>query len=105
MQEMKSLVRSLFAFCMRPIKYLFRMIPVFGRVGRAIFRLFPILRTIYLRLLPPPDQQGVDAAAGAIKDVFHLETPLPRKRPLTPRAEEIMRDLHAAIQQNHAHRN
>lgn len=103
MQEIKSLVRSLCAFLMRPIKCLFRAIPVFEGVGRALFRRFPLLSAIYLRLMPPLSQQTADSATGTVEVVSHLEAPPARKRPLTPGAEEIMRDLHAVMHQNTTH--
>ena len=107
MQEIKRLVRTIFAFLMRPIKRLFRAIPFFERIVRTLFRNIPTLKVIYLRLMPHPSHQGrFDPATASHVQAVPVKQPLaPRKWALTPRAELIFSDLKAVIPQNDIHKD
>ena len=102
MQEVKKLVRFLFVFLMRPLRLIFREIPLFERAGRALFRRFPKLRLIYTRLMPPLNKQnGASSVLGSLGWGRPLaQTALPRNRPLTPHASMIYSDLQAAVRHN-----
>ena len=105
MQEIKALVRSFFVFLRGPIKRIFRAVPLFERIARAIFRRFPAVALFYLRLLSPPSVAHVtgpraDSQRSELDAAGSLTSePLfpPKKRKLTPHANLIFVDLKAAV--------
>ncbi len=100
MQEIKNLVRTLFAIFIGLTKRIFRAIPLLRRVGRAMFSHFPVLGTIYFRLMPPLPQQRAGADFESVEAARQGYAPTPRKCALTPRAADIESDLKAVIRQN-----
>lgn len=102
MQEIKRLVRSFFAFLMKPIKRLFRAMPLLQRAVQGLFRVFPKLEMMYVRLMPPRVNQSDIEAAIVSEEVVpsQLKVYFPRKRPLTPNAAIIFSDLKSVVHQN-----
>lgn len=102
MQEFKRLVRLFFAFLMRPIKRLFRAMPLLQRAVQALFRVFPRLKMVYERLMPPQVSLSDIEVALVSEDVVpnQVKISFPRKRPLTTHAAIIFNDLKTAVHQN-----
>ena len=105
MQEIKKLVRYLFAFLMRLIRHLFRTVPLLKHAAIALFRRFPRVGVFYSHLMPPLQNQHVaDAVSTSIEKIEPIvQIAPPRKRPLTPHAAMIFNDLKTAVCHNETH--
>lgn len=86
---------------MLEIKRFFRAIPFFQRAVHALFRIFPKLQVMYLRLFLPLVNQNAQVCLACDKEaVAKQNIPFPRKRPLTPHAAIIYRDLKTVTLRN-----
>lgn len=101
MQEIKAQVRSFFIFIKRPMKRIFRALPMLERIIRSLFRRYPKLALFYLRLVSSSpmalSSTGIlEATDGHATTMPEKQMRPARRRALTPRASLILTDLKAA---------